>query len=333
MGCTIDRLTDAELPAFRDFCARNWGARHPLIHDPASFDYYFRRGGGINFLRAQDDETGDILSVAGFLYANSLPAPDVWLSYILTKKGAPLNLGFHMLETLRAVTSCRSFGVNNIRPKTRGLYEFLGYRTGRMEHWYRLNPGRTDYTLCDIYTRNIPAVKNNAVTLTRLDKRGLDDFAFEDYAQYRPYKDRGYVEHRFFENPWLDYDVRAAAENGRTFALAVFRELAHGGHRVLRLVDFIGARERLADCGAAVDRLLRERDADFADVYAYGLPAGRLSAAGFVRREENDANIIPDYLTPPLYENVDFWAVGEDDDDYVLFRADGDQDRPNLTAY
>ncbi|MEA5050592.1 MAG: hypothetical protein VB021_03865 [Oscillospiraceae bacterium] len=332
MGYTIERLTEAELPAFRDFCAVNWGERHPLIHDAAMFDYYFRRGGQINFLRAADD-TGGILSVAGFLCANSLPQPDVWLSYILTKKGAPLNLGFHMLETLRAVTDCRSFGVNNIRPKTRGLYEFLGYRTGRMEHWYRLNPEKTAYALCRAPHREIPAVRADGVTLTRLDKRGLDDFAFEDYAELRPYKDRGYVERRFFDNPWIRYDVCAAAADGGIFALAVFRELESGGHRVLRLVDFIGAREDLGRLGGAVDRRMRERCADFADVYAYGLNPAIPAAAGFVLRAENDENIIPDYLTPPLFENVDFWAVGESAQDYVLFRADGDQDRPNLTDF
>ncbi len=328
---TIARLRESELPAFRAFCETHWGARHPLIHNEAMFDYYFRRGETLNFLRASD-ASGDILSVAGFLYANGAPRPDVWLSYILTKKSAPLNLGFHMLEAVRGTTNCRTLGVNNIRPKTRGLYEFLGYETGRMHHYYRLNSERTDYTLCNILSRNILPVSEDGAEFSKIEtKESLGRFAFEAYAEFRPYKDRGYVERRFFENPWNRYELYAAAEGGEPFALVVFRRFAHEGHSVLRLVDFIGDRERFGAVGPAVDRLLRERGADFADVYAYGLSEGALNAAGFVRRADGDENIVPDYLDPPLYENVDYWAVGEKDCGYVLFRADGDQDRPNLT--
>ncbi|NLC78900.1 MAG: hypothetical protein GX683_04155, partial [Ruminococcaceae bacterium] len=85
---------------------------------------------------------------------------------------------------------------------------------------------------------------------------------------------------------------------------------------------------RLYAAGELLDRLARERNADFSALYAFGIDDSVLEEAGFVKRLDKDENIIPDYLLPPLYENVDFYSVANGDG-YWIFRADGDQDRPN----
>ena len=43
-------------------------------------------------------------------------------------------------------------------------------------------------------------------------------------------------------------------------------------------------------------------------------------------------NILPNYLTPPLFENTEYYYFTSCPDQFVLFKADGDQDRPNLTV-
>ncbi len=330
MGYTIDRLREAELPAFREFCEINWGEKHPLIHNETAFAYYYRRNGEINFVCAKDDETGEFLSVAGFLLANEGEAPDIWLSYILTKKGAPFSLGFKLIEKIKALTNARSLGVNNIRKKVFGLYEFLGYKTGTVGHYYRLNPDRAgDYRLCRVKNETVPPIISGGAEFFQItEKEGLDCFGFEAYAQFKPFKDRRYFEHRFFENPWLNYEIYAAARDGVTRALFVLRALEFKGFTVLRLVDFIGAREELFLFGELFDKLARERGADFCDAYGFGIDDALFEKAGFLKRAPDDENIIPDYLLPPLFENVDFYAVA-DGDDYWVLRADGDQDRPN----
>ena len=57
-----------------------------------------------------------------------------------------------------------------------------------------------------------------------------------------------------------------------------------------------------------------------------------MAAAGFCERREGDANILPNYLQPPLFENTEYYYFTSDPGRFVLFKADGDQDRPNLPA-
>ncbi len=333
MGFNIDRLEESELSAFREFCELNWGEKHPLIHNDEMFSFYYRRGELINFVRAIDEETGEIRSVAGFILANESETPDIWISYVLSKKGASLNLGLKLIEYIKTITNARSLGVNNIRKKIFGFYGFLGYTAGTVGHYYRLNPERAgSYQLCRVKDEEaLPITRGDAEFFQINTEKELDCFGFEAYCQLKPFKDRRYVEHRFFENPWLNYEVFGAARNGVTFALFVLRTLEHEGYSVLRLVDFIGERQEFYLLGELLDKLARERGADFSDAYGFGIDDALFEKAGFTKRKADDENIIPDYLQPPLFENVDFYAVS-DGSDYWVLRADGDQDRPNLAA-
>ena len=45
---------------------------------------------------------------------------------------------------------------------------------------------------------------------------------------------------------------------------------------------------------------------------------------------EGDGCIIPNYLTPPVHENTEYYYFTNKPENFVLFKADGDQDRPNL---
>ena len=51
-------------------------------------------------------------------------------------------------------------------------------------------------------------------------------------------------------------------------------------------------------------------------------------AAGFSERTEDDTNIIPNYFSPFVAENIDIY-VRSPYENTLFMKADGDQDRPN----
>ena len=55
-----------------------------------------------------------------------------------------------------------------------------------------------------------------------------------------------------------------------------------------------------------------------------------LFRSGFCARTEDDLNIIPNYLTPPLCENTEYYFFTSEPAAFTMFKADGDQDRPNI---
>ena len=151
-------------------------------------------------------------------------------------------------------------------------------------------------------------------------------------SPHTPRKDVWYMQRRYFAFPHLTYQVYAAKEQGRLLAYLVCRVVDSGQGKALRIADFVGDTSLLPRLGAAIDRLLKASCAEYAECYCAGVDPAVMAAAGFCERREGDANILPNYLQPPLFENTEYYYFTSDPDRFVLFKADGDQDRPNLPA-
>ena len=150
---------------------------------------------------------------------------------------------------------------------------------------------------------------------------------------HTPRKDLWYLRRRYFDYPHLRYDVWAARENGVLLAYVVTRTVCAadtGCVPVMRLVDYLGEDGVLPRLGGALDALLLASGAEYMDCYNAGIPADLWRQAGFCERREGDGSIIPNYLTPPLRENTEYYYFTSAPEQFVLFKADGDQDRANL---
>ena len=341
-----ERVTDGMLGEMREFCRVNWGGEHPLINNREVFDFYYRDGDDIKIVAAYKPEEEipvdflrhdttrvkpmEFFGVCGFIKTNSDSDPDVYISYILSKKGAPFGLSFSMIRRIIEITNARTVSCNNIRKKTRGIYDFMEYAVRDMTQWYRLNENIDSYTLCDVPFFNIFPTKSRDIPVTEISSDSeLLEFSFSNYKENRPHKDFSYVKKRYFGYPFHSYRVFCLSDAGKE-ALLVLREIECKGARMLRVVDFIGERSLIKESGAFLDRFMKQRGAEFVDWYAYGELDEAMEHAGFSVRYPDDSNIIPMYYTPFLLSNVDITIFVSSTDGYMMFRADGDQDRPNL---
>ncbi len=314
----------------REFINAHFDWKLPLVNLPEYFDYYYRPLGSLQFALAEDG--GRLLAAAGYILANRSPAPDVWVSVWVAAAGHN-GVGLELMAALPELTGARLLACNNIRPKTMAFYRFLGWHAGRLPHYYRL-ADLPEYRLARIARREIlPA--GGDLALTRVDSAAKLEALGLPESPFAPRKDIWYLTRRYFAFPGFAYQVYAALEGSRPLALLAVRvaDTAPGSAqnaRVLRIVDYIGAPEVLPRTGRALDRLLAESGAEYAECYCYGIPAKVFAAAGFCERAEGDANILPNYLTPPLYENTEYYFFTNRPEQFVLFKADGDQDKPNL---
>ena len=325
-----------------DFINANFDWKLPLINRPEFFGYYYC-GMRLQFVLAERGE--ELLSVAGYILANNSQTPDLWVSVWVAKKGEN-GVGLELMDAIPRLTGARVVACNNIRPKTCAFYRFLGWHADRVPHYYRLAPraNAAAYKLCrpavpagmeaSAYQPEILPVHGDLTldrvsTVPRLHGLGLPE------TSHTPRKDLSYLALRYFDCPFLRYDVWSVHENSKLLAYLVTRVVNSGEQGeipVLRIVDYIGADAVLPRLGKAMDALLMQSGAEYADCYCAGIPAEIFAAAGFSERKEADTTIIPNYLTPPLYENTDYYYFTNQPEDFVLFKADGDQDRPNLPA-
>lgn len=316
-----------------DFINSHFDIRLALVNLPEFFDHYYRTEDTLQFALAEEE--GEILAAAGYILANRAPQPDIWVSVWVAKKGCN-GVGLELMNALPGLTGARVVACNNIRPETCVFYRFLGWTAERIPHYYRLAP-RAQYRLAQPPAGYAPLPVGGDLTLepvadpTALAALGLPP------TGHTPSKDLWYITRRYFTYPHRRYDVYSVQENGRLLAYLMVNlvdaywddeTLPH--EKVLRIVDFIGEDEILPRLGKALDELLLSTGAEYADCYCWGIPDSVFAAAGFTQRLEGDGAVIPNYLTSVLPANTEYCFFTNQPEGFVLFKADGDQDRPNI---
>ncbi len=332
-----------------DFINKHFGWKLPLINRREFFNYYFC-GENLQFALAERD--GELLSVAGYILANKSEKPDVWVSVWVAKKGEN-GVGLELMNALPELLNAKVVACNNIKEKTCVFYQFLGWEAERLSHFYRLGDkkNKNDFKLVRFITENAENIDNtqNSDSVNRLAVNGelkllrlnneneIDKHGLPQNIQINtPIKDIWYLKRRYFNFPHYSYDVFAVLENKILLAYLVTRTayspLENGEIiPVLRIVDFIGSEDILPQLGTAIDELISTQNAEYADCYCTGISAETFAKTGFSERKREDAIIIPNYLDPPLFENTEYFYFTNIQNGFKMFKADGDQDRPNLT--
>lgn len=330
------RLADSsDKASIAEFMDENWGSRHPLIHVDEFFNYYYANNDKINFALAEtEDEPHTIAAVCGFIPCNR-ERTDIWISIWCAKKEKALSgAGLELMSRMQQLCGARVICCNNIRPNTMGFYRLLGYTADRIPHFYRLAKDKApnEYRIAKI--KHIPPVSCIESDMELIPVNDINSISacFTPPTDSRPYKDLWHINRRYFNYPFQKYNVYLCRERNceNAAAVLVIQKVITEGTVVLRIVDYIGAADTFAKLCAPLGRIMLQENAEYLDCYVYGVSNAVMQAAGFCERLEDDENIIPNYLTPPLYENTEYYFFTSDDNNFTLWKADGDQNRPNI---
>ncbi len=320
-----------EIPMIMEFIDTYWRKGHILAVNRDFFEYEMVVDGKVNFLIARTLDTGVIEGVLGFLpCSEDKEKLDIWGVIWKTIPGAMPMLGMELKKRLMLITGARTdLGVGaNSGTSVPLLGRIYHYYTARMKHYYRL-ADRKDYSIAKVDNPLIPSYKNiNPIEVSELKK--ADELkAFYDFSkepQTLPYKDFWYYNKRFYKHPIYSYCVWGL-ERGNDRAVIVTRKQVCNGNSAIRIVDFIGKEDILADAGSFFDSFLKENE--YIDFYFDGIDENLLKEAGMLSTDDS-SNIIPDYFNPYEQTNVDIYVdCSNKDRRSLFFKADGDQDRPN----
>ena len=324
MNNNIRRIPLDEKQLVVDFLNAHWGSNHPLVNNETLFSYYYADGDMTNFYILEDG--GEIAAVCGYIKCSHEENSDIWISIWCAKKGKN-GLGLALMGAMKELTGAKVMSCNNIRENTMPFYTFLGYHPDKMDHFYRL-ADREEYKMAVVNHKTIPE-SNKTVGVQLVEMKNIEDVKqhFLIPADMKPQKDYWYINKRYFEYPHYEYKVYLLYSNKPPVRLVIFRVNESEEGYVLRLVDYIGKKEDFHLLSGYIDKLMVEFDCEYCDMYCWGVNG---CDAGFVLRDENDTNIIPNYLNTLWQKNIDYFFFTSDPDDFMMFKADGDQDRKNL---
>lgn len=321
--------TSADVPKIMKFIDDYWKKNHILARDEKFFRYFLQDGDKVNFVISEED--GIIDAIEGFIpygKTNRDVMTCIWKAN--HNSGDPI-IGLKILDHIYKNADVRIMASPGINTKTIPIYKYFGYTTGKMKHWYRLNPD-VDYKIAVIEDKLNPPIKNSSTRFKEISS--FEELTVSmDMEKYKasnpkPFKENWYIKHRYFDHPVYNYYAFGIAQEDEKINAAFFYRVQEcNDSRAIRLVDCIGDFNDFAQIGLMLDELLKRHSAEYVDLYETGLDDEIFYQAGLIN-VETTKNIIPEYFAPYTAKNIDIYYFTTDSE-IVLFKGDGDQDRPN----
>ena len=323
-----------EIDKVMEFIDKYWKKNHIMARDRKLFEYEFLDGDEVNVMIAIDKSTNTIEAMSGFLKASSnTHTPDIWGSIwkVNNQKSNMTFLGEELVKRIAEYTNCRNYlgiGINKdttLPIRKKAFHE----KIDKMAHYYMLNSNITQYCIAEVYE-----LRENQNISIDYDVNEIHDISyiksnFVFNENVIPYKDVNYIEKRFFKHPYYIYHIYGIKdENKKMIAFFVGRFVEQNNSKIFRIVDYYGDDEGMKGVGNFMKSFMQENNLEYIDMYEFGMNDKALVQAGFVQKSEDDKNIIPNYFSPFIRENIDIY-IRYNDDSTRFFKADGDQDRPN----
>ena len=335
--CRID-----ELPKVMAFIDDEWAKDHVLSwhkglmefqhRDPADPERY-------NWLIASEGD--ELAAILGYIptrvYDQDLGERSViWLAlWKLNERISNSGLGIKMLRALEKIEPNVAIGVLGINGDHPPMYRALGYQTGELNQYVFFADG-VDPQIAIVPDHFVPSA--NMPGTAALKPLSVDHLsqAFEGLssggrADSLPCKGATYFKHRYCDHPIYQYELFQVSIAGEARGVIATRSAKHQGAEVVRIVDAYCDPSCFKEMGPALRSLLLEKGAEYADIWQYGVPEENLSSAGFVKVLPAGDLIVPNFFEPFVARNgrIEFAMKVPDGASFVLFRGDGDQDRPN----
>lgn len=331
-----------DLDLIKKFINEHWKVNHVMATSQQLIDFMHLNGCKYNFLIAVNKERNEIDALQGFIPTSQYDSElllngDSWGA--IAKRRSDIKndeIGSIYLKTLSLLLldeNYHSFGAISISQDAYNVLSPLHFQTGYLSHYYILNPDIIDFNIAVVPSNVLKKESfgfDSEYKLKHIDIETLQDAPTN---LYRPLKSKVFFINRYFKHPFYHYHFLGIYNSDNVLtSIWVYRKIEVRNSSCLRIVDVLGKFDEIDRLKEQFIEILREENAEYIDVLNYGIPSYIFHKIGFeeLNYDSNEV-IIPEYFEPFLRENKKIIiAYDSDYDDYVVFKGDGDQDRPNM---
>lgn len=320
------------------FIRNEWNPVHILGNDKELFLWQYGRSEyddfcNLNFI-LMTDKTDNIVGMIGYV---AYDKENNSISPAMTKVSQTVKIPLSGLELMRRQMKLvgekaqLSSGTNSktILP----LYDkVFHYTTGIMQQYYIINHDIVNYKIASPTLLDA----NNDYIHTNFKLKEVVSFE-ETVSMYdvekthnkMVFKSQNFLKKRYYEHPIYKYRKWIVIDDKEeSVGLLLGREIVKNDAKIMRIVDYRGDLENIKLLGDALHGLINENQYEYIDLMVSDLSKYRLEQAGFILLDPDGKTIIPHYFEPFVKENKKNYY--ENNTEFVIFKADGDQDRPNF---
>ena len=336
----ISRCKKPEIQEVMSFIENHWQKSHVLATSRVLMDWQHGASDGTyDYLVARDSKR--ILGVLGYIASrrfdpSQLATNVIWLAlWKIAEDAGVAGLGLRMLDSLGKLEPHVALAVNGINLAHPPMYRALRYEVGELFQYFVTCPGRAQTLVSAPANYSWPVPLGAGALWEEMRECDLLKMAPSVLsAAATVHKTATYFLNRFLRHPIYRYRVFLLTGSGGEQALVASRVSEWNDARVLRIVDFSGEPMAFRASGQGLARLMEESGAEYADFWTYGMGDDFIRPTGMTPVDPFGPVVVPNYFEPFIARNGRIMCAVKRMNGAALptmiFRADGDQDRPNL---
>jgi hypothetical protein len=330
---SIEIASIKETKPIKNFLHQFWKENHVLSKNEQLLYFQHKNNEQLNFV-INKSSIDEITSLLGFIPThhfdkNLFNQADYWLAiWKVVDQIASPGEGFFLLKYLEKQFQPNSIGAIGINLNVKKIYDALGYTTGILNHYYIAN----NYSKISHIARNLTV--NSANKEPNHKKSDLVKITHSEFAEINinytanPLKSSEYIKNRYLNHPSYNYHIAGIVTDSNIVGIFIYRIIEINNSSCLRIVDLQGDYLNIFNLSEPISKLLNNSKAEYIDFLNFGLPIQLVESWGF-NLKSNDT-IIPEYFDPFVQSNIDiYFAFKAKNPNYLIFKGDSDQDRPN----
>ncbi len=337
---TIKLAAYTELPLIQSFINNQWKQNHALVKsiELIKFQHLNPITSNYNFIIALNNQSNEIDALLGFiptyqydkeLYNNGDYWGAIWKVRTDIKNDEIKDLGISLWAFLRNIENFHSWAAIGISKIAKKIYTILDMKVGVLNHYYCANPFIPVFKIA--FQPSIPPIISTSDTshfcIKEIDINTINPIIF---STYKPSKSVTYFINRYAKHPIYEYKFWGVYNEDKLVSLWSIRCINVNNATIIRIVDVLGNLEDLPNLSYPLQNILKKNNAEYIDFINYGIDIDCIKKIGFSQLDFNGETIIPNYFEPFEQKNVPIEFAYLSDADYVIFKADSDQDRPNI---
>ena len=324
----------------QSFIEKHWRKDHilSLSKELLDFQHLNPLSRKYNFIIAINNTTAEIDALLGFIptyqYDKELFKEGnywgaIWKVRTDVQNAEIKNLGLTIWEKLFELDNFQSWAAIGISEIAKKIYAISGMQIGELAHYYLPNINVKNFYIAEhVDVKQVSFLQYPGDIAIR--EIHIEQIQERIDCTYRPRKSISYLKNRYLNHPFYKYCFWGIFDSERLVSIWTLRIIKMNKSRAIRIVDILGNIEYLPCLSAELQKMLVDIGAEYMDILNYGINEEVFFNLGFLKLNPIGDVIIPNYFEPFERKNIRIEFAYKADFNYVIFKGDSDQDRPNI---
>ena len=226
-------------------------------------------------------------------------------------------------------------GLSNLFRTKDALGNYKGFNTGKLHHYAAFNKSCKKFKIAlpptnlKSINESKPYIFTGTSSLTKsLDKLYISSF----YKEKVPYKSRDFFVKRYENHPYYQYKFHEVTSENFFKGFIVSRVIKYNGSHALRIIEVVAEDNLIGEIIDEFATTISSSSFEYVDVYVSSINNQSFAMKNFEDISSSNDIIVPDHFEPYEKKNIDIHFMTSNNQGTILFKGDGDQDRPSIKS-